>query len=147
MSPDGTRAVGITLQNQVLPNYSHRFLKTRGLPDDRVYHVYNRSLKYDIRRMGDLINTVSPIPVKPDSLLHGALSHLIQLDGEKEDHIVTGSILNRAGIPLSSGYQGTGFDGNTAFYQDYDGRIYLIEEVTPAEETEKTEAPDEQKAQ
>ena len=72
------------------------------------------------------------------SLLHGALSHLLQLDGEKEDHIVTGSILNKTGIPLASGYQGTGFDGNTAFYQDYDGRIYLIEEVVLAEE--KTEA-------
>ena len=140
VSPDGTRAVGITLQNQVLPNYSHRYLKTRGLLEDRIYHVYNRSLKYDIRRMGDLINTVSPIPVKQDSLLHGALSHLVQLDGEKEDHIVTGSILNKAGIPLASGYQGTGFEGNTAFYQDYDARIFLIEEAVPAEGTGIREA-------
>lgn len=140
VSPDGTRAVGITLQNQVLPNYSHRYLKTRGLLEDRIYHVYNRSLKYDIRRMGDLINTVSPIPVKQDSLLHGALSHLVQLDGEKEDHIVTGSILNKAGIPLASGYQGTGFEGNTAFYQDYDARIFLIEEAAPAEGTGIREA-------
>ena len=140
VSLDGTRAVGITLQNQVLPNYSHRYLKTRGLLEDRIYHVYNRSLKYDIRRMGDLINTVSPIPVKQDSLLHGALSHLVQLDGEKEDHIVTGSILNKAGIPLASGYQGTGFEGNTAFYQDYDARIFLIEEAAPAEGTGIREA-------
>ena len=140
VSLDGTRAVGITLQNQVLPNYSHRYLKTRGLLEDRIYHVYNRSLKYDIRRMGDLINTVSPIPVKQDSLLHGALSHLVQLDGEKEDHIVTGSILNKAGIPLASGYQGTGFEGNTAFYQDYDARIFLIEEAVPAEGTGIREA-------
>lgn len=140
VSPDGTRAVVITLQNQVLPNYSHRYLKTRGLLEDRIYHVYNRSLKYDIRRMGDLINTVSPIPVKQDSLLHGALSHLVQLDGEKEDHIVTGSILNKAGIPLASGYQGTGFEGNTAFYQDYDARIFLIEEAAPAEGTGIREA-------
>lgn len=138
VSPDGKRAVGIAFQNQVLPNYSHRYFRTKGLQEESVYHVYNRSLKYDIRRMGDLINTVSPIPVKQNSLLHGALSHLLQLDGEKEDHIVTGSILNKTGIPLASGYQGTGFDGNTAFYQDYDGRIYLIEEVVLAEE--KTEA-------
>ena len=85
--------------------------------------------------MGDLINTVSPIPVKQDSLLHGALSHLVQLDGEKEDHI-----LNKAGIPLASGYQGTGFEGNTAFYQDYDARIFLIEEAAPAEGTGIREA-------
>ena len=53
---------------------------------------------------------------------------------------MTGSILNKAGIPLASGYQGTGFDGNTAFYQDYDARIFLIEEAAPAEGTGIREA-------
>lgn len=127
VAPDQNRAVGITLQGQVIANYAHRSFQTKGLAEEKRYHFYNRMLKYDIHRMGDLINTIAPVHIKQDSVVHGILSKCIKLDGEIENVLVYGSILNKVGVQLSQSYAGTGFGENTAFYQDYDAKIYLIE--------------------
>ena len=37
--------------------------------------------------------------------------------------------MNRHGVPLAQNYAGTGYGQNTALYQDYDARIYFMEEV------------------
>ena len=79
--------------------------------------------------MGDLVNTMAPIHVKQDSMVHDVISKFVKLDGEIEDVTVSGSLLNHAGIVLNDGYAGTGFNSNTAIYQDYDARIFFIEEV------------------
>ena len=129
VSADKTQAVGIMVQGQNLSNYAHRRFRTKGLDASAQYHFYNRLLKYDIHRMGDLINTMAPIHVKQDSLLHGAISKFIRLDGEKEDKKVSGAVLNQCGIPLAQNYAGTGFGENTALYQDYDARMYFIDKV------------------
>ena len=129
VSADKSRAVGIMLQGEALANYSHHVFKTKGLDDTKKYHFYNRSLKYDIHRMGDLINTMAPVHVKQDSLLHDAISKFVRLDGEKEDKVVSGAVMNRHGVPLAQNYAGTGYGQNTALYQDYDARIYFMEEV------------------
>ena len=129
VSADKSKAVGIMLQGETLANYSHHVFKTRGLDDAKKYHFYNRALKYDIHRMGDLINTMAPVHVKQDSLLHDAISKFIRLDGEKEDKVVSGAVMNRHGVPLAQNYAGTGYGQNTALYQDYDARIYFMEEV------------------
>lgn len=129
VSADKSRAVGIMLQGEALANYSHHVFKTKGLDDTKKYHFYNRSLKYDIHRMGDLINTMAPVHVKQDSLLHDAISKFVRLDGEKEDKVVSGAVMNRYGVPLAQNYAGTGYGQNTALYQDYDARIYFMEEV------------------
>ena len=72
---------------------------------------------------------MAPVHVKQDSLLHGAISKFIRLDGEKEDKIVSGAILDQCGIPLAQNYAGTGYEQNTALYQDYDARMYFMEKV------------------
>ena len=64
VSADKSKAVGIMLQGETLANYSHHVFKTRGLDDAKKYHFYNRALKYDIHRMGDLINTMAPVHVR-----------------------------------------------------------------------------------
>lgn len=129
VSADKRRAVGIMLQGETLANYSHHVFKTKGLDDTKKYHFYNRALKYDIHRMGDLINTMTPVHVKQDSLLHDAISKFVRLDGEKEAKVVSGAVMNRHGVPLAQNYAGTGYGHNTALYQDYDARIYFMEEV------------------
>lgn len=129
VSPDKSKAAGITLQGQALSNYAHHSFRTKGLAEDKRYHFYNRELRYDIHRMGDLINTMAPVHVKQDSLLHDAISRFIRLDGEKEDKTVSGAVLNRCGVPLAQSYAGTGFGQNTAIYQDYDARMYFMEAI------------------
>jgi hypothetical protein len=56
------------------------------------------------------------------------VSRLVQLDGEVEDYTITGAVLNRAGVMLAQTYGGTGLGKNTALYQDFDAKIYFIEE-------------------
>ena len=129
VSPEKSSAVGIVLQGQVKANFGHRSFRTVGLDEEKTYHFYNRVLKYDIHRMGDLVNTMAPIHVKQDSMVHDVISKFVKLDGEIEDVTVSGSLLNHAGIVLNDGYAGTGFNSNTAIYQDYDARIFFIEEV------------------
>ncbi len=127
LSADRKKAVGIMLQRLVVPNFSHRSFKTKGLIDDREYHFYNRKLKYDIHRMGDLINTSVPVHIKQNSVTHNIISKFVKLDGEIEDFSLLGSILNKSGVQLCQSYAGTGFNAQTAIYQDFDSRFYMIE--------------------
>lgn len=129
VSQDKNKAVGITLQGLVTANYSHHQFKSKGLADEKTYHFYNRVLKYDVRCMGDLINTLAPIHVKQDSCLHRVIAKYVKLDGEIEDITVSGAILNRVGVLLAQSYAGTGYAQNTAIYQDFDARMYLMEAI------------------
>ncbi len=126
---DAERAVGIVLQGQVISNYSHHMFKTKGLDDDKLYHFYNVPVKYDIHRMGDLVNTISPIHIKQDSLVHDVVAKFVKLDGEVEDVTVSGSLLNHSGVRLAQSFAGTGFGENTSLYQDYDAKMYFMESV------------------
>jgi alpha-galactosidase len=130
VSSDRKRAVGIVLSGQMKANFSHHSFQTKGLNPDALYHFCNRSLKYDIHVMGDLINTMAPVHVKQDSLVHDVIARFVKLDGEQEEVTVTGSLLNSSGIRLAQSYAGTGFGENTAIYQEHDARIYMMEEVS-----------------
>jgi alpha-galactosidase len=79
--------------------------------------------------MGSLVNTLAPVHIKQDSVVHNVVSRFVQLDGEAEDYTLTGQVLNNAGVKLCQAYSGTGYGANTAIYQDFDARIYLIEET------------------
>ena len=129
VSPDKRKAVAVTVQETVRPHTSRSTLRLHGLKDAARYHLTNRSLKYDIRRFGDLVNMISPVHIKKDSLLHNTVAHFIKMDGETEDRIVTGALLNHAGVALAQGFAGTGYGGNTRLYQDFDARMYFVEEV------------------
>lgn len=129
VSEDKEKAVGITLQGQVVSNFSHHRFRTTGLDEEKQYHFYNQDFKYDIRRMGDLINTVSPVHIKQDSFVHDILAKFVRLDAEKEDFVVCGSLLNKCGVQLGQCYAGTGFESGTAIYQDYDAKMYFMEAV------------------
>lgn len=129
VSEDKKSAVGIVLQQMAVANFGHRKFKVRGLDADKSYHFYNRFLKYDIHCMGDLINTVAPVHIRQDSLVQELISKVYKLDGEKEDYVLSGSLLEYAGVQLAQSYAGTGFGENTALYQDYAARMYFMEEV------------------
>jgi len=129
VSEDKSSAVGIVLQGENLANYAHHFFRTKGLDETKRYHFYNRTLQYDVRCMGSLINTMAPFHVRQDSMVHDVIARFVHLDGEKEDKIVSGALLNRMGLPLADSYAGTGFGSNTALYQNFDARMYFMEEA------------------
>ena len=60
-----------------------------------------------------------------------------KLDGETEEYVVKGSLLNNAGVNLTQTFAGTGFGENTRLYADFEARMYEICEID--ENDEETE--------
>ena len=79
--------------------------------------------------MGDLINMISPVHIKQDSFVHDMIAKFVKLDAEKEDYVISGSLLNKCGVQLAQSYAGTGFENGTAIYQDYDAKMYFMEAI------------------
>lgn len=127
VSPDKKRAIGFIMQKLAKPNTQFAYYRACGLAPDCRYHFYNRELKYNIKNFGDLINTVSPVHIKPDSFLHNAAAHFIKMDGEKEDLYMYGDALMYAGVKLSPAFGGTGYNSEVRFFPDFASRIYFME--------------------
>ena len=85
--------------------------------------------KYNIKEFGGLINTQTPIHVKPDGVIHNMIARKVKMDGETEDYTVSGALLNNAGIKLKQAFGGTGFDDETRLFKDFSSRMYFIESV------------------
>lgn len=127
VSHDKKRAIGFIMQKLAEPNTQFAYYRACGLLPDCRYHFCNRELKYNIKNFGDLINTVSPVHIKPDSFLHNAAAHFIKMDGEKEDVYMYGDALMYAGVRLSPAYGGTGYNSEVRFFPDFASRIYFME--------------------
>ena len=128
VSPDKKDAVGILVNGTVRANYSHTGFRFAGLDDKALYHMVNRPRKFDVRVMGDLVNTMAPIHIKQDSALHRMVARFVKLDGETEDYRVSGSLLNNAGVSLAQTFAGVGYGENTRIYKDFEARMYFATE-------------------
>ena len=129
VAPDKTKAVGMIAQKMVIPNMAYQYFRPVGLDEDKYYHIYNKEIKVNIKEFGDLVNTASPIHIRPDSVTQRVVSKFVKLDGEKEDLKMFGSAMMNAGIKLSPAYAGTGFNDKTRVFSDYAARVYYIEEI------------------
>lgn len=127
VSPDRKKAVGLLLQKLVVPNMSFSCYLAKGLDEESCYHFYNRSLKYNLKAFGDLVNLVSPIHVKQDSLTHNLLSRFVKMDGETEDCMVWGDELMYHGVKLKAAFASTGYSDQVRFFQDFGSRMYFME--------------------
>lgn len=134
VAKDRSEAYYLSLQELMHPNQPYDICLTKGLEEHKNYHFYLEKRTYNVKEFGDLINTVAPIHVKQDSLVHNIIAKVVKMDGETEDYIVTGSILNNIGIRLKQGFQGVGYNENVRFAADFASRLYRIEEVSNAEE-------------
>lgn len=127
VSGDKERAVGMLFQSMVIPNVSFEYYQPKGLQPDRIYHFYNRTLKYNIKNFGDLVNMISPIHIKQNSLTHNLIAKFVKMDGETEDSIAYGDALMYAGIKLKQAFAGTGYNSEVRHFQDFGSRLYFIE--------------------
>ncbi|HOO27676.1 MAG TPA: alpha-galactosidase, partial [Lachnospiraceae bacterium] len=127
VSKDKKRAICMILQTKTISNTGYEKVRTRGLQEDLLYHFANVPGKIDIREFGDLINTISPIHIKKDSVMHELVSKFYRLQEEQEEYLVYGANLNRGGIKLKQAFSGTGFNENTRHYTDYASRMYFME--------------------
>lgn len=129
VSDDKNRAVGLIMQELMTPNtQSHRFFARR-LDPQRQYKLYNIPVNVDIKQFGSLINTVAPIHVKQDSLLHNVIAKRVKIDGETECVTALGDLLMNTGVALIPAFSGTGFNEKVRIFTDFASRLYFIEAV------------------
>ncbi len=146
VSPDGKKGVSMMIQSLVQPNVQTFVHKPSGFDPDCKYHVYGMKFKHDLKDFGGLVNYVSPVHVKQDGFIHNALSKFVNMESEEEEHIMSGSALNNAGIHVRSAFAASGYDNTLRFYPDFASRIYFYEEAKapralPLKEAKQT-APD-----
>ena len=126
VSEDGKRAVGMVLQVLQEPNTAFTQYFPKGLLPDERYHFYNFERKVRIKPFGDLVNMISPIHIKQDSLLHNVVDKFVRMPGEVEDYVASGGVL-MSGVKLKGAFAGTGYDENTRFFADFSSRMYFME--------------------
>ncbi len=129
VAPDKSRAVGMIFQKLVTPNMPTERYVAAGLAPEKKYHFYYPGEKHNLKCFGDLVNTVSPVHIKQDSLMHNVLARFVKMDGETEDYELYGDALMHCGVMLKQGFAGTGYNEKVRYYQDFASRMYFMEEV------------------
>lgn len=127
VSPDRKRAVGLLLQKLVVPNDLFACFRAKGLEEGTLYRFYSRKQRYDLREFGGLVNMLSPVHIKQDSLLESVAAKLIKLDGETEDCLAYGDELMYHGVKLKQAFGSVGYGSETRVYQDFASRLYFME--------------------
>lgn len=128
VSDDKKKALGMIMQELVVPNTQFHQYYPKGLDKKSKYSFNNREMRYNIKEFGDLVNTVSPIHIKQDSLMHNVLAKHVTMPGETEQYIASGSVL-MGGVKLKQAFAATGYNENTRYFQDFASRIYFMEGV------------------
>ena len=127
VSKDQSKAVGMIVQALVEPNSHFEQYFAKGLDADKKYHFYNIERKRHVKPFGDLVNMIAPVHVKYDSLLHKTIDKFVKMPGEVEDYKTFGDVL-MSGVKLNSAFGGTGYDEHTRYFQDFESRMYFMEE-------------------
>ena len=129
VSAEQTRAVGMLMQKLAVPNTQFHYYKPKGLAPEYRYHFYNRALKYNVKEFGDLVNTIAPVHIRQDSLVHNVVAKFVKLDGETEDYYAFGDALMYGGVRLKQAFGGTGYNGEVRHFPDFASRMYFMESV------------------
>ena len=134
VSPDQKKAVGFLMQKTVAPNTQFEYYKAKGLCPDTQYHFYNRRLQFNVKDFGDLVNTVSPIHIRQDSIAHHLVAKFVKMESEQEDYNVYGDALMYSVVRLKQGFGATGYNEEVRFFPDFASRMYFMEAVPEAPE-------------
>ena len=129
VSRDKSRAVALMIQDLTVPNTQYHRFVARGLDPEKIYHFGNVPRSVNVKRFGSLINTMAPVHVKQDSIIHGIIDRVVKMPGETEDVTASGSALMNAGVKLKQAFSGTGYSEDVRFFADFFSRLYFIEEV------------------
>lgn len=126
---DGSRAVGLVMQELVHANTQNEVYYAAGLDADAVYRFYNRPLKHNVKEFGDLINTATPIHIRQGSLLHSMVAKFVTMPGETEKYELGGALLMEGGVQLKQAFAATGFSEEVRHFPDFASRVYFMEKI------------------
>ena len=126
VSRDKTQAVGMVMQELSLPNTPLEIFKAKGFDPEKTYRFYNLSGKLNVKLFGSLVNILSPVHIKQDSLAHSIVARFVNMNTESEDHNVSGAALMNAGVKLKPSFCGNGLNDNIRVFPDFASRMYYM---------------------
>jgi len=101
-------------------------LRARGLDPSALYHVSLRPESVSFLAFGHLVNTLSPVHLAEEGLVITRLSRYKSMWSKEWEGIAEGTLLNGAGLPLPSAWQGTGYDEGTRLELDFSGSLFVL---------------------
>ncbi|MBP5292043.1 MAG: alpha-galactosidase, partial [Lachnospiraceae bacterium] len=126
VSRDKTKAVAFAVERYARPNNDYKCIRTVGLDENKIYNVTNRVVPLRIMDFGSLVNTMTPMHVKQDGIIHHIIDKFANVNGEEQKDLSTGAALNRHGLSLNGSFAGTGYTGNTRIMRTGDTRLYIF---------------------
>ena len=78
---------------------------------------------------GSLVNTMAPVHVKQDGIIHHLIDKFTNFTGEEQKETATGASLKNRGLSLNGSFAGTGYSQDTRIMRTGDTRLYLFEEA------------------
>ncbi|MDO4189008.1 MAG: alpha-galactosidase [Lachnospiraceae bacterium] len=126
VSADRSKAVGMIMQKLLQPNAKLMCYKPNGLGEDAKYRFFNNKVKHNIKDFGNLINTIVPVHIRPDSLVHNVAAHFVKLDGAYEEHVMYGDTMMYAGVKLKQSFSGTGYNENVRVLKDFGSDMFFM---------------------
>jgi len=129
VSADKSRAVGMFMQELTQPDVQSQRFYCKGLDPDRTYRFHNISGKVNVKLFGSLINTMSPVHIRQDGVLHNLIARFVKMGDESEEYTAKGSVLMNAGVALRQQFSGTGYNENVRLFPDFASRMYFIEAI------------------
>lgn len=110
-------------------NNPHAIFRACGLSEELCYHFYNLPKKINVKEFGDLVNTIAPIHIRQDSLVHHLVARFVKMEEETEDLQAYGDELMYAGVKLKQAFAATGYNEEVRFFPDFASRMYFMEAV------------------
>ncbi len=129
VSRDKKRAVAFIAEKHATPNNDYRCIKAKGLDDGNVYNISNRVVPLSVMDFGSLVNTMAPVHVKQDGIIHHLIDKFTSFNGEQQVDTATGASLKARGLSLNASFAGTGYDANTRIMRTGDTRLYTFESI------------------
>lgn len=127
VSKDKEKAVGCILHKLVKPNWQYAKFNARGLMEESLYDFYSLDRKINVKEFGDLVNTITPIHIKQDSLAHNIIAKFVSMESAKEQTKMYGDALMYSGVKLKQGFSGTGYNENVRYFQDFSSELLFME--------------------
>ena len=126
VSQEKKTALTLLFQQENHPNAAAVRLRARGLNPDGVYRLEVRPVKVDLRDFGGLVNMISPVHIKQDSLLQNIAEKVIAPKSEQENLTASGDLLMTCGAYVKQSFSGTGWDNDTRVMGDSGSRLYIL---------------------
>lgn len=123
------RGMVMRVKKKAQPNHQRYILKLKGLRGDVKYNVFNVRRRIDVKVFGDLVNTMAPVHIKQDSLVHDIVAKVVKMQTPEVNITAYGDTLCNAGLQLPSAYGGTGYGEDMMVDNDYSAEVYYIKAI------------------